>query len=516
MMIRWRQETLTDANYEDVAGTSADYGNETVAGKLGAQGGVEQFRELLRRNPSVPMASEYGPADIAFAVRWPLRFQQVWGNEKTREWWMEHMRPVSAYLFGPLQFAWIPVIRAESELSRHVVVACSDALGGMGQCAGSERELQATAGMTAHMRDRAQLFARQQLEPCFEPTRGGPELACMYRDSQGGVYKYLAGKNLQELLGPDGRPLYQRVTGLWDVKSPLALPGWPAAVDGRIFGLNPDARYALRPGPAQPAKLQVAELSENTKIVRYESTADRAILCLAPVDQRAPRRGRVTLATQTRFAQTLLNDRPVRSPHPRASYEIDLPAHFVFLESQLSAAKTFQTLGDGQEQGRYISVATGLERGGRYAIPHRGGLPIPGLKRAPTSYFLNGGSECEVTLDYVARVPPQAALEVYVRNRQKRYGNGAIARLYLNGRPVHQWDFCPKPGAFDTDVHLWHIPLGPLSGQPLAVTIASDAKNENNADELWWTAPALVADPGQKERFVRVTEQGEVSESEGR
>ncbi len=110
----------------------------------------------------------------------------------------------------------------------------------------------------------------------------------------------------------------------------------------------------------------------------------------------------------------------------------------------------------------------------------------------------------------------QAALEVYVRNRQKRYGNGAIARLYLNGRAVHQWDFAPKPGAFDTDVHLWHVPLGGMSGQALAVTIASDAKNENNADELWWTAPMLVPDPRQKERFVRVLDAGERDEAMAR
>jgi hypothetical protein len=512
MMIRWREETATDANYEDVGGVAGDFGNGVVAGKQGSEGGVEQFRELLRRNPSVPMASEYAPADIAFAVRWPLRYQQVWGGEQTRIWWMEHQRPVSAYLFGPLQFPWIPVVRAESEFSRQVVVACSDALGGIGQCAGTRAELQAAAGMTAHMRQRAQLFARRLLQPHFERSRAEPELACLYRDSQGGVYKYYAGKTLQQLLGPDGQPLYQRLTGVGELRTPLTLAGWPAAAEGRVFGLNHNARYVLRPGAAEPVKLQVVELPENARIVRYESTDERTILTLAAVDSKGPRRGRLGLQAHATFAEVLLNDQPVSPPRMRATYDIALPARLVCFERQPPAGKIGQALGDGQETGRYISPLTGLERGGRYTVVHRAGLPIHRLAKPPLAVFLNGGSECEVVLDYVTRVPPQAALEVYVRNRQVRYGNGAIARLYLNGRLAHQLDFGPKTGAWDMDVRRWRIPLGHLAGRPLAVTIASDAKSENNADSLWWTVPALVTAPEEKESFVRITDQGEVAE----
>jgi hypothetical protein len=196
----------------------------------------------------------------------------------------------------------------------------------------------------------------------------------------------------------------------------------------------------------------------------------------------------------------------------RATYDIALPARLVCFERQPPAGKIGQALGDGQETGRYISPLTGLERGGRYTVVHRAGLPIHRLAKPPLAVFLNGGSECEVVLDYVTRVPPQAALEVYVRNRQVRYGNGAIARLYLNGRLAHQLDFGPKTGAWDMDVRRWRIPLGHLAGRPLAVTIASDAKSENNADSLWWTVPALVTAPEEKESFVRITDQGEVAE----
>ena len=82
MMIRWHNQTGTDANYEDTAGSVGDFGNGIVGGKAGAQGATEQFREILNRNGQVPMASEYAPDAIAFASRWPLRYQQVWGPRR--------------------------------------------------------------------------------------------------------------------------------------------------------------------------------------------------------------------------------------------------------------------------------------------------------------------------------------------------------------------------------------------------------------------------------------------------
>ena len=128
--------------------------------------------------------------------------------------------------------------------------------------------------------------------------------------------------------------------------------------------------------------------------------------------------------------------------------------------------------------------------------------------------------------DYVALVPDkETALEVYVRNNQVKYGNGGIARLYVNGREVHALDLGPKPnpdwkkgmdyyakGLWDTDIHRWRVPLGHWVGLPVAVTIASDAKGENNADQLWWTRPKLVKDTEQKAAFVKLTEKGIVAE----
>lgn len=105
MMIDWRNKTGTDANYEDTGGSVGDFGNGVVDGKFGAQGSAELFRELLIRNQRVPMATEFGPAPIAFASRWPLRYQQVWGSDDVKQFWMENLRPVSSYIHGPNHIA---------------------------------------------------------------------------------------------------------------------------------------------------------------------------------------------------------------------------------------------------------------------------------------------------------------------------------------------------------------------------------------------------------------------------
>jgi hypothetical protein len=529
MMLQWRRDTGTDANYEDVGGTAADFGNGVIDGKFGAQGGTEQFRELLARNPEVPMASEYAPDNMAFASRWPLRYQQVWGNEETRVWWMEHQRPVSAYIHGPLARPWIPVINAESDFGRHVVVACSDALGGLGQVFGTEQELRATAGMPFHMKQRAQLFAGRQLEPIFPSERWDPDVACLYQDRDGRFYRYSATSTVQQMTGPDGQPVYQRVTGLNQLATPLTIPGWPAAGEGRVLGLNPAVRYALNRGAHDRTRVQVTALPEGVRVTRFETTKDRTLLALEAVSAEAPAQGAVTVQATARFLQTLLNDRPVdnppwdeKTPPEPKTYEVSFPAYFAFLERGAATPGLGEVFGTGRESGRYINVATGLERGGDFIIEHRAGFPVPGETASPEFCLLNWGSDCEVTLDWLVQAPTaDSALRLYVFNSQTKYGNGAIARLYLNGRPVHALDLSPQPNpdwnegddpyarhVWDTAMHAWTVPVGQFVGQPLAVTIATDARGENNADMIWWARPKFISDPQQQSVFVRLAEDG--------
>ncbi|MCL4207741.1 MAG: hypothetical protein KJ000_35095 [Pirellulaceae bacterium] len=523
MMIRWRDETGTDANYEDVGGCAGDFGNGVIEGKAGAQGSVEQFRELLRRNPAVPMAAEYGPHSIAFAVRWPLRYQQVWGGEATRIHWMTHQRPVSAFIHGPHHGAWVPTIQAESNFLRHVVTACSDALGGPAQCPGTLESLQANQGMLVHMRWRAQLFSRKQLEPYFSPELGEPTLACMYQDRDGQVYQYYADEQTQRMIGPDGRELYARITGLNRYATGLNLPGWPAIRDGAILGLNPKVRYALVPGVPDRTGIAVTRIPDGVHISRFYETGAFAVITLDATEPGQPAQGEVGFRSATGFAELLVNDQPAAAPQAAEkdapqdmTFTTAFPANFVFVRRGVQTVQHDQYLGDGHETARHILIDSGLDRGGQYVPPHRPNFPVPGEDQPVPFTFLNYGNDAEVTVDYLVRVPAKdSTLRVYVQNRQGKYGNGTIARLYVNGRLRHEHDFGPKPNPdwkdgmpsderniWDTAYHAWSVPLGAAAGRTVLVTLATDCKASNNADSQWWSRPKFVADPQQAESYA--------------
>jgi hypothetical protein len=330
-------------------------------------------------------------------------------------------------------------------------------------------------------------------------------------------------------MGPGEKPLYQRITGLNEFATPLTIPGWPAAAEGKVMGLNPEIRYALSPGQHDRTKVQVTALPAGVKIIRFVSTPQATVVALAATSKDGPTEGPVTVQQNAKFVAATVNDQPLTLPaegKEPVTVKATFPATLVFIEKGLTAPKIGELFGTGQEKGRFISMSTGLERGGEYVIPFRAEWPVPGEKPNPEFMFLNGGSECEVALDYLVKVPTeQSSLQVYVRNNQTKYGNSGIARLYVNGREVHAVDLGPVPNPdwkegmdpyarrlWDTTVHSWRVPLGPLAGQPVLVTIASDAKGENNSDQLWWTRPKFVSDPEQKAKFTRFAENGEVAE----
>ena len=538
MMIQWHRDTGTDANYEDVGGTTGDFGNGIIEGKFGAQGGVEQFRELLARNPTVPMAAEYAPNAIAFAVRWPLRFQQVWGSDRTRTFWMTNQRPVSAYIHGPLHLAWVPIIRAESNFLRHVVVACSDALGGLAQMPADAQSLESNQGVLVHMKWRAQLFSRRQLKPTFTRARLAPGIACQYEDRDGRVYTYHTSKTVQRMTGPDGRELYARVTGLNRFETELNLPGWPAMGDGVVGGLDPAVRYALVPGTADRTGVRVTALPEGVKVSRYYETKQFAMLVLALVGPALERAGPVRLRLADGFRRASLNDADLDLPKAKdgksapdeLACETPFPARFVFLKTNARTLKHGQYAGDGHELGRYVLVASGLNRGGEYVPRYRASFKIPGETGSVPFTFVNYGSDAEVVMDYVVRVPrKESSLRVYQQNRSSRYGNASIGKLYLNGRLVRAYDFGPKPNPdwtegmpkakksrWDTRYHSWSVPVGHLAGKAIVVSLATDCKASNNADNHWWSRPSFVPDPKQAMACVALSADGPAPEDDAR
>jgi hypothetical protein len=66
---------------------------------------------------------------------------------------------------------------------------------------------------------------------------------------------------------------------------------------------------------------------------------------------------------------------------------------------------------------------------------------------------------------------------------------------------------------WNKDGHAWRVPLGNMAGQPVLVTLATDAKDgDNNADSLWWSRPKFVEDAGQNPLFLEFTTEGPVPE----
>ncbi len=522
-MIEWNRVTGTDANYEDTAGACGDFGNGVIDGIFAGRGSVEQFRDLLRRNPDVPMASEYGTHPIAFAVRWPLHYQQVWGVPATRKWWMSHMRPVGAYLFG--HRTWIPNIRAEDNFSHHVVMACSDALGGMAQMPAYGSTLEAASGALVQMKQRALLFSSRQLTADLPRERWEPDLACVYRDDAGREYRYYANDRVHRMVGPDGRSLYERVTGLNRFASALKLPGWPAVGDGQLLGLNPQVRYALVPGSPDRTQVQVTSLPEDVLVRRFYETERYTVLGFEPVGEDGPASGDVTVVANAKAAEVVLNDGEATPPawpeeaaqSEPATYATDFPASLLFVHGRVDEPAIGERFAGGVEDVRYILGGTGLDRGGEYDRDLTRTWEVAGEDEAVLFRYLAIGSDAEVTMDFLVRVPDaQSTLDLYVRNTQERYGDGATVRLYLNGRMVHELDLRPRTEGeetvWDTAFHRWRVPVGAMAGQPLLVSIATDSNGSNNADSIWWSMPRFITDADQQESFVALTEDGEVAE----
>ena len=403
------------------------------------------------------------------------------------------------------------------------MTACSDALGGPAQCPGTLESLQANQGMLVHMRWRAQLFSRKQLEPYFSPELGEPTLACMYQDRDGHVYQYHADEQTQRMIGPDGRELYARITGLDRYPTDLNLPGWPAIRDGAILGLNPKVRYALVPGVPDRTGIAVTQIPDGVCISRFYETDDFAVITLDATEPGQPAQGEVAFRSATGFAEILVNDQPAAAPQAvekdapvEMTFTTAFPANFVFVRRGVQAVQHDQYFGDGHETGRYILIDSGLDRGGQYVPPHRPNFAVPGEKQPVPFTFLNYGNDAEVSVDYLVRVPAEdSTLRVYVQNRQDKYGNCTIARLYVNGRLRHEHDFGPKPNpawkdgmppdektVWDTAYHGWSVPLGAAAGRTVLVTLATDSKASNNADSQWWSRPKFVSDPQQAESYV--------------
>lgn len=462
-----------DFNYEDTAAPSGDWGNGSPGGDglSAAQGSVALF-QALQSEVGVAMATESCSDAVGFASRWPLRINQRWGDLAFRAWLMNHARPVASFIFGPDQAAWVPTPYAEDNFHRHLVVAVSDGLGGLGQFHALRATFRATRGDLGHAKMRARLFATEGLHPMFLPERGADTLAARYRSTSGGEYQYHVDESEQRMVGPSGGDIYARITGVTEKTTPLLLEGWPATWNGRVFGLEPAARYNLvdRSRSLAPADTDVliTDLTPGVKIARYYETESHILLVLDTVAGASPpASASVTLYTHSPLLSAWLNDAPMPPPPviststlAAARYALALPARFVFVKRP-PAAPPIGVFWGTPGIGPFIERETGIDRGGAIPPWHPNQQMWVLAEGGHIGAFVHEyGENSPQTIDYLVRVPsPNARIRLYMCTDAADTSTGVIA---INGRVVQKisehrnCDDAKGPIVIDVDVGAHH------------------------------------------------------------
>ena len=471
----------TDANYQDTLGCTSENGNGIVEGLAGAQGNSALARDLAKAMPNTPMASEFGPEPIAFAIKWPLNYPQVWGNKKFRTYRMHNQVPLSVYLFG--YRTWIPTINAGDDFHKHLLVACSDGSGGLGMFS-AYPGMNIKSGYADHMVWRSKIYADNKLEPYFPSNRYPENINAMYKGADGGIFKYYDDGNLQIMFDPKGKPLYGRVDGLASVNvKGLTLPGWPCYDKDGIYGLNPKNYYALFPADSTPAEITFGKLPAGVMLRYYYATYNYAYAQFNG-------KGKIKLNINypARFKEMYVNDVKVSGK----TIEAELPVRIFLTDGKTFTAK--RTL--------RVANSNGLQSGKSEAL-HQ-------LKRhyaGQILHYLHGFNS--VVMDSVFEVKnADDAVELYAKNEQQKYGNGTILTVLVNGVEKAKLDCCSSAATrdrnrksapvWDTKLRKWTIPLGEYKGKKVLFSVKVDNKASNNADMQFVSTPQMVKQAEQK------------------
>ena len=294
------RQSGTDANYQDTLGCTSDNGNGFIDGLAGAQGNQRLAADLAHTLPNIPMSSEYGQDAISMSVKWPSNGVLSWGNKPFRMSRLHRQIPLAAFLFGNRQ--WIHTVINGHDFERHLVAACSDALGGMGMFSAAP-DMNTESGFPDHLVLRSKLFTEKQLVPWFPEKKYPENIRCMYQDAQKRIYRYYDDGRLQMMLGPDGKPLYGRTDGVSSIACRgLYLPGWPASDADGIYGLDPAQHYALFPHDIPP-EINLGKLPDGVTVKYYYSAPEYAYLEL-----HGKGTFRQTINVPSRFRKMWVND----------------------------------------------------------------------------------------------------------------------------------------------------------------------------------------------------------------
>ena len=475
----------TDANYQDTLGCTADVGNGYVNGLSGSQGNLAFTRELQQK-VGVPMASEFGSAPIAMGIRWPLNGARAWGRDRFQKYRNTRQVPLSPFLFG--YRTWVSSIRLHTDLRMHIVMATSDALSGFGMIstAFNDRE---NSGYNGQMLMRARLFADKQLKPYYPERNYPPNVKSMYKDKDGKIYKYVVTGKMQKMVGPDNKAIYGRLYNSTELTDPeFCIMNHPAWDEKGIYGLNKNAFYALYPRSEQSkTKICVGKLPAGVVVKSYYEMPEYAYLELDSADK--AKEYTLRIKADKKYKKVLINGNE-RNCSTDFTFRGKMPLRFCFFTGKEVLPR----------QIIYVNGNTGQREGDV--------RPLPRSHKIMGKNMYNIGSAKKLHLNMLVKVPAaDSAVEMSLINLQKRFGDGSIVELFINGELVKSFN-CAKwngkgkrednSSIFDNKMRTWKIPVGKYAEKFIFISVAVDYKSGSNADQQYITIPRFIRQASQK------------------
>jgi hypothetical protein len=362
--------------------------------------------------------------------------------------------------------------------------------------------MQDQIGFSGHLVYRSRIFSELGLQPYFPTGRYDHNIRSMFRDKAGKLYKYYDDGNLQQLLDADGQALYGRVDGLKRVATKLILPNWPLSAEGEIFGLDPKCSYALFPKTKEASTaLRISTLADGVNLGKYCETPDGVVLELRSSSGSMSNIS-TTIEFPKDFEHVFVNDQEIPFHRSLAvNAKLPLRLHAVTKNIECQFDKQFPE----PLTARSISKSSGMVDAS--VTPSIVTHPVEG--RA-LRFMVYNNSQVEFPLQVVS---DDLSMVVYVKSDSSRlphptgieyyYGNGTVARMFINGKAVREFDCCPncvptKKAPIDTAMRKWVIPLGAYKGQTVWVTLESDMKNDPTGDVQFWSIPYLIHDAAQQ------------------
>ncbi|MBR2508377.1 MAG: hypothetical protein IKB71_01385 [Lentisphaeria bacterium] len=479
LMKEWTSVTKTDALYEDTAGCGADTGNGTIEGLSGAQGEREQLRMLAKALPQTAYASEYLTHANAHSIHWPLKLLHCWlFTEDTQYAMLTDSLPLSTFIYG--NRPWVGASRGYNDFIRHAQVAIADATGGYGMIStlyyfGKTKSVIDTDwSFWGHLHKRGVIFSQKNLRPYFPGGEYPENIICMYKGNDG-IYSYYDDGKIQQMLGPDKKPLYGRIHGQNKVKT-LMRPGkWPVWGDGELAGLNPKAHYAVYPGLNKKTSIMLTSLSDGAFVKEYFETPSVASCVLESQTKEIE----FTVSADKKFAEIQVNGKTVKAGTVKATSPVVITAfanHIDYRNIQMTVAE---------------STGISLFSAGTLQSKRK-------VVKNNTTYYNVTGDSKNLTLPIKVSDDKKVLLVSIedISSIMTHPHDGVVYTLKINGKtiksfdtakgrtkePSWTWNKEKRESLFDKTPQLWSIPLKDYAGKTILAVLEMNQRVNSKGD----------------------------------